>query len=701
MKPFERLFNPRGIAIVGASGDLTRMAGQTVRALNQFGFAGGVYPVNPKYGEIDGRKCHRAVTEIEGPCDVAVVALPAEQVPGVIAQCGQHGIRYAVVLSGGFREVGGRGLELEAQMLAAAREHDVRVIGPNCIGVVNVYERMFAAFASMTRPPELKRGAVSAILQSGGFGMTMVIRCALAGIGFRYLVASGGESDVSTHEMINAYVDDPATRVILAYVEGIKDGRAFMAAAQRARAAGKPIVLWKGGRARQGALAAASHTANLTGSYDIMQTAFRQCGIVEVRAIDEAVDFIQCFLTTRLPRGRNAAIMTNTGGCAVAFCDTADDVGISLATLAPQTTAELKISLPALSSLANPIDYTAGRPRPDDAPAFLRAFSAVLADPNVDQLGMLFGTVVGAPFELGARLLAEAAATSDKPVMVFSAVPREVSAAGWDVLEKAGIPVLPTPMRMAKVMSMLAAFAEALRHPGEVAADKLATMPLPDLPAGPVMLDEHESKQLLAGAGITATRDCVLAADFDQVPAGIPYPVAVKILSRDIPHKSDIGGVLLNVMNAEELRRAAGKVMAAASISHPELRLNAVLVSGMVSGGVEMMVGVVNDPAFGPVVVLGMGGVLAEVLHDVTYRIAPFGLEAARQMTRELRASAMLDGVRGQPPADRTALAETLVKVSRLAWQLKDRVAEMDINPLLVRHGGEGTVALDALVVLR
>ena len=226
-------------------------------------------------------------------------------------------------------------------------------------------------------------------------------------------------------------------------------------------------------------------------------------------------------------------------------------------------------------------------------------------------------------------------------------------------------------------------------------------MPLPDLPAGPVTLDEHEGKQLLAGAGITVTRDCVLAADVDQAPAGIPYPVAVKILSRDIAHKSDIGGVLLNVMNAEELRCAAGKVMAAARSSHPELRLNAVLVSGMVSGGVEMMIGVVNDPAFGPVVVLGMGGVLAEVLHDVTYRIAPFGLDAARQMTRELRASAMLDGVRGQPPADRTALAETLVKVSRLAWQLKDRVAEMDINPLLVRHGGQGTVALDALVVLR
>jgi len=701
MKPFEKLFNPRGIAVVGASGDLTRMAGQTVRALNQFKFAGGVYPVNPKYDEIAGRRCYSSVAEIQGPCDVAVVALPAEQVPGVIAQCGKCGIRYAVVLSGGFREVGGEGLDREAQMLDAARKNDVRVIGPNCIGVVNVYERVFAAFASMTRPPELKRGSVSVIVQSSGFGMTMVIRCALAGVGFRYLVASGGESDVSTPEIINAYVDDPETRVILAYVEGLKDGRAFMAAAERARAAGKPIVLWKGGRAKQGAVAAASHTASLTGSYDIFRAAFRRCGIIEVKDVEEVVDFVQCFLTVRLPKGRNVAVMTNTGGCAVAFSDTADEVNLNLTPLDPRTTAVLKSSLPPLSSLANPIDYTAGRPRPDDGPAFLRAFSAVLADPNVDQLGMIFGTVVGAPFEMGARLLAEASANSDKPVFVFSSIPREISSAGWDVLEKAGIPILPTPMRMAKVMSMLGSYAQALHRPGAVACGVPDPISLPALPAGAVTLDEHESKQLIAAAGICVTRDHVLAHGFDQVPADIAFPVAVKILSRDISHKTDIGGVRLNVRNADQLRNAAAEIMSNARRWSPEARLDGLLVSEMAGRGVEMIVGVVNDPIFGPVVALGLGGVLAQALKDVTYRIAPFGLEDAHGMIRELRSSAVLDGMRGHPASDVDALAQTLVNVSRLAWRLKGRLAEMDINPLLVRPVGGGIVALDALVMLR
>ena len=698
---FEKLFNPRGIAIIGASGDLTRMAGQTVRALRQFEFSGGVYPVNPKYDEIGGYRCYPSVKAIDGPVDVAVIALPGEKVPAVIDECGAKGISHAVVLSGGFREIGGEGIPREQEMLAAARKHGLRIIGPNCIGVVNVYDRVFAAFASMTRPPHLKRGCVSVIVQSGGFGMTMVIRAAVAGVGFRYLVASGGESDVTTPEMINAYVDDPETKVILAYVEGMKDGRAFMAAAERARAAGKPIVMWKGGRAEQGAIAAASHTASLTGTYDIFQACFRQTGIIEVTSVEEAVDFIKAFLSSPLPRGKNAAVMTNTGGCAVAFCDEADEVGVRLHRMAPQTMAVLTENLPALSSLVNPIDYTAGRPRPQDAPAFLKAFSAVLQDPNVDQLGMLFGTVVGAPFKLGAELLAEAAKTADKPIFVFSAVPPEISSVGWEILEQAGIQVLPTPMRMARVMSMLGDYAQAKKRPPLAALDIGKPVDVPPLPSGAVTLDEQESKALIEAAGIPVTKDWVLAADASVVPGAVSYPLAVKVLSRDIAHKSDIGGVRLNVMDAAGLKDAAAAVIANARASCPDAKLRGVLASEMVSGGIEMIVGVLNDPAYGPVVVLGMGGVLAEVMKDVTYRIAPFGRDDAMEMIRGLRAAKVLDGVRGKPASDVDALADALVGVSRLAWQLRERIAEIDVNPVLVRPAGQGLVALDALVVLR
>jgi len=260
----QALFNPRAVAIVGASGDLTRFGGQTVRALNRSGFAGGIYPVNPKYGQIDDQPCYARIADVPGDCDLAVIALPAAHLPRAVRECGERGIRYAVVLGGGFREIGEAGARLEAEMLASAREHNVRLVGPNCIGLMNVHTRMVAAFGSMTRPPVLQPGAVSAVLQSGGFGMSVVIQCAMRGVGFRYVVASGGETDITTPELIDAYVADPQTRVILAYIEGVADGRALMAALRRAHAAGKPVLVWKGGKTGQGARAAASHTANLT-----------------------------------------------------------------------------------------------------------------------------------------------------------------------------------------------------------------------------------------------------------------------------------------------------------------------------------------------------------------------------------------------------------------------------------------------------
>ena len=285
---FTRMFNPRGITIVGANPDLSRPGRQTLLALERHGYGGGVYPVNPRYQEIGGKKCYASVADIDGPVDVAVVALQAKYVPDVMTQCGRKGIRFAVVLGGGFREVGPEGAQLEQQMLAAARAGGVRFIGPNCLGYKNVHDHVFACFGSITRAPDLQPGPVSALIQSGGYGNSMVIQCGYAGVGFRYLVASGSESDIKTTEIIDAYVDDPETKVILTYLEGVHDGRAFMASARRALAAGKPLVVVKAGNTRQGERAAASHTAFMTVSYDIYRAAFKQCGVLEVEDIADA-----------------------------------------------------------------------------------------------------------------------------------------------------------------------------------------------------------------------------------------------------------------------------------------------------------------------------------------------------------------------------------------------------------------------------
>jgi acetyltransferase len=703
MTSFERLFDPRGIAVIGASADPTRTGGQTVDALARYGYSGAVYPVNPRYREIGAWRCYATPEEIDGACDIAVIALPAPQVPDMVQRCARMGVPYGIVLGGGFRETGAEGESRERAMVEAARAHGMRLIGPNCLGLVSTENKVYAGFGSLVREPQLAPGPVSAVLQSGGFGNSLVIRCALAGVGFRNVVMSGNEADITAPELIDAYVDDPSTRIILAYLEGIGDGRAFMAAARRALAANKPLIAWKAGNTRQGTRAAASHTANLTGSYDVFRAAFRQCGVIEVHDVDEAADFALCLLAGRRARGRNVAVMGGSGGSAVVFCDTADEVGLTLAPPSESTMTVLRENLPNVASLVNPIDYAAGYPRPGDEPRLSKALEAVLVDPNVDQLGLLYATVLGNTLELGATVLAQAAARSDKPVLAFSVMPRELAGVGQDILKEAGIAVLPSPARVARAMGMLADYSEALAQRDRT--DEMLAIPdLPTytLPPGPVTLDERESKSLAALFGIPITRDVLLDSKrLADPPVGLRFPVAVKVVSRDIAHKTDIDAVRLGVRDAGELAAAAAEVIENARRARPQAHIAGALACEMIDDGLETIVGVVNDAAFGPVVALGLGGVLAESLRDVTFRIAPFGLDSARKMIGELRAASIFGGVRGKPARDVEALAHTLVRIASMAWILRSRIAEIDINPLLVRPQGAGVVAADALIVLR
>ena len=701
---FARLFDPRGIAVVGASTDLSRPGGQTVNALVRRGFRGGIYPVNPRYAEIAAHRCYPSLAAIDGPCDIAVIALPAPHVAGVIVECGRQGVGFAVVLGGGFREGGPEGLALERDMLAAAREHGVRIIGPNCLGVVNVHQRVYAAFGSVTRPPDLEPGPVSAVIQSGGFGNSMVVQCALAGIGFRHVVASGMESDITMPQLIEAFVADPETRAILLYLESVADGRALIAACRRALAAGKPVIALKAGNTRHGMRAAASHTARMTASHDIYRAAFRQCGVVEVEDIDDAVDCARCLLAGRLPRGRAVAVTGGSGGSLVVFSDAADRYRLTLPAPTEQTLSVLRANLPAIASIGNPIDYTAGFVTDANAPRFREVISAVLADPGIDQLGLLLATGAGRTQDNTALAAAEAAAKSDKPIMVFSSMPYEAAAAAFDLFRVAGIPVLASPRRVARAMSRLADHAAARKRcEGESTTAAGTPRSAPSIPAAATTLDEHDSKQVLAAFGIAVTRDRLLAAELpaDHLMADLVFPLAAKIVSSDIPHKTDIGGVRLDLANREEFLSATAEILANVRRAAPGARLRGVLACEMVEDGLETIVGVVNDATFGPVVALGLGGVLAETLRDVTYRIAPFDIDTGLAMIGELRGAPLFEGVRGRAARDVTALAQALARVSELAWALRDRLAELDINPLLVGPVGGGAIAADALIVLR
>ncbi len=701
---FTRMFNPRGIAVVGANPDMTRPGRQTLAALERHGYRGGIYPVNPRYADIAGRKCYAAIEDIDGPVDVAVIAVQAKYVPDVVTQLGRKGIRFAVVLGGGFREVGPEGAELERQLLAAAQAAGVRFIGPNCLGYKNVHAGVYACFGSITRPPDLEPGPVSALIQSGGYGNSMVIQCAYAGIGFRYLVASGSESNIKTTDILEAYVDDSETKVILVYMEGVHDGRAFMASAKRALAAGKPVLVVKAGNTRQGQRMAQSHTAFLTSAYDVYRAAFKQCGVLEAEDIPDAADILQALVGGRLARGRRVAVMSGSGGSLVSFSDGADNNGLAINPLAESTQAILRENVPSSGSVVNPVDFTAGFQTPANMPKFRAIIEAVLADPGVDQLGVFLATTGGENLVRAAAVVIGARNDDAKPMFVFCALPREMTVDGRAAFRRAGIPFLATPHRIAKAMGKLADYGRARELAARLTREPLAPGHAPPaLPAGSGALDEHAAKTILAAFGLSVTRDVLLESDRRplRLPDGFSYPVAVKVASRDIAHKTDIGAVKLGIADEAALERAAAEVVANARKAVPHANLAGVLVSEMVRDGIETMIGVVNDPVFGPVVVFGLGGILAETLRDTTYRVAPFDVDTAREMIEELRGAAIFGGVRGQPPRDVDALARTLAAVSEFAWLARERLTELDLNPVLVRPAGAGVAIADALIVLR
>jgi acetate---CoA ligase (ADP-forming) len=691
MGAFDGLFHPRGVAIVGASRDLDRGGGQPVKALLAYGYKGNVYPVNPKYDEIGGVRCYRSIRDISGPCDVAVIALPADAAIAALRECAQAGIRYAVIYGGGFREAGAEGLARERTLLDVAQAGGIRLIGPNCLGLVNITDRVYAAFGSMMREPLLAAGSVSMVYQSGGFGQSLALRVAATGAGFRFLVASGNETDITTPELIDYFLDDGQTKIVVSYVEGVRDGRALMAAGRKAAALGKPILLWKAGRRAQGLRAAASHTASMTGQYDIYRAALAQSGIIEVRDMEEVADLVSVFATDKLPAGPRVGLLGGSGGSAIVFADTCDEEGLEIPPLSAPEVAD---------SISNPADFAAGFLNDATAPKFAAGVNRMLADDHIDQICIMLATVQGRQALNGARILAEASRHTSKPIMVFSSVPRNTMQDALKVFAEARIPVLPSPTRVAHAARVTASYAAMCRR---IQADTPAEHfddpgQLKDVRRS--VLNEVESKALLKQHGITVTRDVIVPKGSAIPLASITYPAVVKVISSDLPHKSDVGGVRLGITNATDLADAVRTLPQHVARSAPAASIDGVMISEMVEDGIEMVVGVIHDDVFGPTVLLGLGGTLTEVRRDVSYRVAPFGVATAHAMINELRGRAILDGVRGRLPGDIDALAEVISRVSDMAWMLRGRIAELDINPLFVRPAGHGVIAGDALAVM-
>jgi acyl-CoA synthetase (NDP forming) len=701
-----RLLNPGAIAVVGASDDPRRIGGQPVHHLKSCGYTGRIYPVNPTRDHVQGLPSFPNVKAIAQPCDLAIIAVGAESVPDVVRECGEARIPYAIVLAAGFDEIGNR--SAQQALSRAIRDSGVRIVGPNCTGVLNLRHNVFSGFGAGFRNPNLKRGPVAMVTQSGGFGYSVVASAEHEGVGFDAMVSTGNEIDLTALDFIEHFLEDPQVELVAVYLEGVTDGRRLRELGWRALQLGKPIAVWKVGNSRSGAKAAQSHTANLTAAYTLYQAAFREGGYVEIDEVYDLVDVVNAFKGGRLPAGRRLAVLTTSGGAGVLMADLCEQKGIELPELSPQSKATLDAMAPGLVAVQNPADLSAALTSSPER--FNAATRVLLEDPNIDMA--IVRSFPGADVDAWAEGLAALVREIGKPVLVSLSGLALKSEQAVQVLARAAIPCYPTPGRAVTAAAALVEFAQKIRasrrgrpvgQPGSNATApwpvQRIELPVPQHVGG--ALSEHASMRCLAAYGIPTVRRATIAeAELDAGPlSDLAFPVAVKGDSPDIAHKTEAGGVRLDVRDPDALRIAAREVIASMRAYRPGARVDGVVVQEMASG-VEMLAGSVDDPVFGPYVVLGMGGVLSELMADTTLRFAPFDRATALAMIDEVRGARLLRGWRGSPPADLAALADALVRLSWLAHDHAGRIAEIDINPLFVRPAGRGVVAADALVVL-
>jgi acyl-CoA synthetase (NDP forming) len=684
------LFEPASVAIVGASNDPNKIGGRPLAFLNQAGYRGALYPVNPGSAEVQGVRAYASLAAIPGEVEHAIIALPAPAVADALAQCAAKGVKAVQVFAAGFGEADEAGKTAQAALVATARAARIRLLGPNSLGLFNVPLGFFGTFSTALDGAWPAPGGVAFATQSGAFGSYAYALAQARGLGFSKFVATGNEADVDVAECIAYLAHDPATRVIVATFEGCRDGRKLMAALELARAARKPVIVMKAGASEAGAAAAATHTGSLAGADAVYDAVFRQCNAYRARTLDELVVVAYLAAKGPLPTSRRLGVVTTSGGIGVLIADATAERGLELPPLPASGAARVKAMLP-YAGASNPLDTSAALI--GDFGLYARALEILLEEAGIDAvLGYLahagrnaahFGKLEGPLFELRRR-------HPGKLFVLCLLCTDEVRAR----LEGEGFAVFDEPTRAVAAIAGVATIAagfDVRRDPPPPEA-KRAT-----LPRGP--LNEADAKAVLAQAGVPMLPERLArsAEDARAAATALGLPVAMKVASPDLAHKSDAGGVRLGVATAEDAARAYDAIVAAVRSARPEARIDGVLVAPMLTGGVETILGVVRDPVFGPVAMFGLGGVHVEVLKDVAFRAAPFGETTARAMIAETLAAKFLAGVRGAPPADVDALAATLARLAAFADANADLIAGIDINPYVALPAGG--FALDALVV--
>ena len=700
MNPLHWLFNPRSIAVVGASDKPASIGARTLdNLLVHSRFDGDVYLVSTTKAKLFGRTCWPSVRELPTTPDVAMVVVPASAAIDVLEQCAERGVKFAVVLTSGFSEAGEEGARLEAQMKAIAQRSGMRIYGPNCPGLCNVNARLGMTF-SPSFPHDLTPGPIGIATQGGGLGRN-IMQAMERGIGVALWSSSGNEVDLQVADFIDYMADDPGIKVIVALIEGFKDGRRFVDAVQKASRHGKPVVALKVGRSEYGERAAASHTASITGSAEVNSTVLRQLGVIEVDDIDELVD-AAWLLARQIPAGKSAvAVYCGSGGAAALTADIIGQQGVTLARFDPATTRALAAKLPSYAALGNPVDTTTAvmaQPALFDA-----TLLDVCRDPNVALVVVPVAIDYGKSTADSAEALVRV--QKDSPVPIVPIWMSDRLGNGFQTYANGGIVPAKSVGKAVKAIRRWIEHGQWRRR----AQQHAAWRPWPSLaePAPvdvPLKLSEADAKAWLAKAGIPVPRSGLARTrdEAAELAARIGFPVVAKVASADIAHKTDVGGVAIGLRDADAVRAAWERIHASVRQHAPNASLQGLLIEQMAApGGVEVLVGVSRDATFGHLMTFGLGGVYVEVFKDVARRLLPLQRHEAESMVREIRSFSLLDGARGRPKADVAALIDLLMRVSDFVGAHVQQIDEIDLNPVWVGAVGQGVLALDAVVVGR
>jgi acetate---CoA ligase (ADP-forming) len=696
----DTFFAPDSIALIGASRDLEKIPGRLLSMLRKNEFPGKLYPINPNYGDIDGLKCYSSIADVGQPIDLAVVIIPARAVLAALEQCAAVGVRNAVIISSGFAEEGGDSAAMQDAIAALARKTGMRISGPNAEGFYSQVQRVAATFSPTVDvkpgvPPLVaSKRRIGIVAQSGGIGFAIYHRAKALGVALSYVVSAGNESDLGAGEFFEYMVQDASTDVILLFIEGIRDVDRFLAAARHAAELGKPVIVTKVGRSGAGERAAASHTASMAGWSAAYDAVFAKYGFIVSNDLDEAVTIAAVLTSNPLPKGDRVGVLTVSGGAGIWGADAVSMQGLQVPELSQPIQAEIRALLPSYGTARNPIDVTA---QGVHSGGLQKSIDLLDASDEVDAILVVLSLSSDTRMPFKQAELKPVLSAQNKPIVFYSyTLPsdfarRELAASGAVVLS--GLTHAAVAMRQ---MVTHAKF-----RPAPPAAT--AASPLRDVSAclKSATLSEFDSKSLLRDAGIPLPDEVLVTerSALDDAIARVGFPLVIKIQSRDIPHKSEVGGVRVNIATKGEAFAAYQALLDNAGRHRPDAVIQGVLVGPMAKKGVEIIIGTLLDATFGAMIMVGLGGITTELFRDVIYRPAPVSAAEASAMLAELKAAPLLNGFRGAAKADIPALAALIAQVSVLAAQFCAEISEIEINPVLVHPQGHGVTIVDALVV--